>query len=124
MTFLSPYSPNMSSVHCLYSTSLDTSFTASQMTSIPNVASSRKFIRYLKGVKRGNHILSETSLTSRTSTSSRLINNSQGARVLFGERGQEDVGKVDEKGTDGLLGCVEKPGKDGADCVKSLMLHV
>lgn len=41
-----------------------------------------------------------------------LINNSQGAWVLFGERGQEDVGKVDEKSTDGLLGCVEKPGKD------------
>lgn len=50
----SPYSPNESSVHCLYSTSLDVNLTASQMTSIPSVASSRKFIRYLqKGRGRG-----------------------------------------------------------------------
>lgn len=42
-----PYSPNVSSDHCLYSTSLDTSFTASHITSIPSVASSKKFIRYL-----------------------------------------------------------------------------
>lgn len=41
-----------------------------------------------------------------------LLNNSQGARVLFGERGQEDVGKVDEESADGLLGRVEEPGKD------------
>lgn len=37
--------------------------------------------------------------------------NLQGARVLLGERGQEDIGKVDEKGTDGLFRCVEKPAK-------------
>lgn len=35
----------------------------------------------------------------------------QGARVLLGERGQEDVGKVDEEGADGLFGRVEKPAK-------------
>lgn len=40
-----------------------------------------------------------------------LVSNSQGAWVLFGERGQEDVGKVNEKSTDGLLGRVKKPGK-------------
>lgn len=37
--------------------------------------------------------------------------NLQGARVLLGERGQEDIGKVDEEGTDGLFRGVEKPGK-------------
>lgn len=41
------------------------------------------------------------------------MGDSQGARVFFGQRGQEDVGKVDEQSTDGLFGCVEKPGKDG-----------
>lgn len=40
-----------------------------------------------------------------------LISDSQGAGVLFGERGQEDVGEVDEKCADGLLGRVEEPEK-------------
>lgn len=38
--------------------------------------------------------------------------NSQGARVLFGERGEEDVGKVDEEGANGLFGRVKEPGKE------------
>lgn len=37
------------------------------------------------------------------------IGDSQGAGVLFGERGQEDIGEVDEKSADGLLGRVEEP---------------
>lgn len=32
-----------------------------------------------------------------------ILMNLQGARVLLGERGQEDIGKVDEEGTDGLF---------------------
>lgn len=43
----SPYSPNISSVSCLRSTVLATTFTPTQITSIPNVASNRKFNRYL-----------------------------------------------------------------------------
>lgn len=35
--------------------------------------------------------------------------NSQRAWVLFGESGQEDVGKVDKQSTDGLFGRVIKP---------------
>lgn len=38
---------------------------------------------------------------------------SQGARVLLGECGQEDVGEVDEQRSDGLLGRVKEPGKHG-----------
>lgn len=37
------------------------------------------------------------------------MNHPQGAGVLFGESGQDDVGKVDEKRTDGLFGRVIKP---------------
>lgn len=43
---------------------------------------------------------------------------SQGTWVFFGERGQENVGKVDEKSTDGLLGRVKKPGKDKTESAK------
>lgn len=46
--------------------------------------------------------------------------NLQRARVLLGQRGQEDVGKVDEKGADGLLGCVKKPGRDETGRVGSI----
>lgn len=45
--------------------------------------------------------------------------NSQRAWVLFGEGGQEDVGKVDEKGADGLLGRVVKPETHRVDHVKA-----
>lgn len=38
--------------------------------------------------------------------------NSQGTWVIFGERRKEDVGKVDEEGTNGLFGCVKEPGKE------------
>lgn len=44
------------------------------------------------------------------------MDNSQGAGVLFGQSGQEDVGKVDEKSTDGLFGRVEKPGRWETPC--------
>lgn len=37
------------------------------------------------------------------------VNYSQGAGVFFGKCRQEDIGKVDEKSTDGLLGRVKKP---------------
>lgn len=46
--------------------------------------------------------------------------NLQRARVLLGERGQEDVGKVDEKGADGLLGRVKKPGREETGLVGSI----
>ncbi len=48
----SPYSPNISSVSRLRSTILETTFTPTQITSIPNVASNRKFNRYLLKQKR------------------------------------------------------------------------
>lgn len=41
-----------------------------------------------------------------------MFRNSQGTRVLFGERGKEDVGKVDEEGPDGLFGRVEEPRRE------------
>lgn len=49
-----------------------------------------------------------------------FVINLQRARVLLGERGQEDVGKVDEKGADGLLGCVKKPRRDEMGLVGSI----
>lgn len=49
-----------------------------------------------------------------------LAMNLQRARVLLGERGQEDVGKVDEKGADGLLGRVKKPGREQTGPVGSI----
>lgn len=48
------------------------------------------------------------------------MDDSQGAWIFFGERRQEDVGKVDEKSTDGLFGCVEKPGKHEMEHVESV----
>lgn len=101
----SPYSPNTRRLHCLYSTSLDTSFTAIQMTSIPSVASNRKFMRYL--LKQNNQL--KLHLVSIHIPAHR---NSQGTRVLLSERREEDVGKVDEEGTDGLFGRVEEPGRE------------
>lgn len=123
--FYSPYSPNMSNVHCLYSTSLDTNFTASQMTSIPNVASSRKFIRYLWSNRKITFsVRRPDGLTSSYHDYFFADGyNSQGAWVLFGECGQENVGEVDEKSTNGLLGCVEKPGKDSKECVKKKIFY-
>lgn len=46
-----------------------------------------------------------------------LLKNLQRAGVLFGESGQEDIGKVDEESTYGLFGCIKKPGKGTMDSV-------
>ena len=53
-----------------------------------------------------------------------VIDHLQGAWIFFGERWQEDVGKVDEKSTDGLFGCVEKPGKHKMEHLKSVFYSV
>lgn len=55
----------------------------------------------------------------RRSCSVSALNDSQRARVLFGQRGQEDVGEVDEQSADGLFGRVKKPGKERAERVKT-----